>query len=245
MYCCTEACVDREGAGSDSNLLVEPGDSTAYEREPKPEEEKPEPDPPLESDVTNKQAGEGADLGNNLYTITFPKPAHSMTGVTFDGVDDLLVISEFAEESFMAEWNSSRSANDPLVIRQMDRVISVNGRSGTSEDMEVCFYEEETVKLVLQRPRYLTMQVKNKAGKSLGLEVEPCKNSLGLVILDVKDDGIIAKYNQQAPPEKRVEAYCSIYALNGYELTGPSLLKNLQQRDKVESMYLRSWKKSV
>jgi hypothetical protein len=34
--------------------------------------------------------------------------------------------------------------------------------------------------------RYLTMQVKNKAGKSLGLEVEPCKNSLGLVILDVK-----------------------------------------------------------
>lgn len=30
------------------------------------------------------------------------------------------------------------------------------------------------------------MQVKNKAGKSLGLEVEPCKNSLGLVILDVK-----------------------------------------------------------
>jgi hypothetical protein len=29
-------------------------------------------------------------------------------------VDDLLGISEFAEESFMAEWNSSRSANDPL-----------------------------------------------------------------------------------------------------------------------------------
>ena len=85
----------------------------------------------------------------------------------------------------------------------------------------------------------------------------------------------------------RSQAYCSIYALNGYELTGdalrlwhqglwhstvdkllepknrpllgpethgnwekskfpgPSLLKNLQQRDKVESMYLRSWKKSV
>ena len=29
--------------------------------------------------------GEGADLGNNLYTITFPKPANSMMGVTFDG----------------------------------------------------------------------------------------------------------------------------------------------------------------
>ena len=33
--------------------------------------------------------GEGADLGNNLYTITFPKPAHSMTGVTFDGASQL------------------------------------------------------------------------------------------------------------------------------------------------------------
>ena len=29
-------------------------------------------------------------------------------------VDDLLVISEFAEESFLGEWNSSRSALDPL-----------------------------------------------------------------------------------------------------------------------------------
>ena len=33
--------------------------------------------------------GEGADLGNNLYTITFPKPANSMTGVTFDGAPQL------------------------------------------------------------------------------------------------------------------------------------------------------------
>lgn len=62
-----------------------------------------------------------------------------------------------------------------------------------------------------------------KGGKLLGLEVEAFDGPLGLVILDVKEDGLMAEYNKTAPEGKRIEAYCSIYAVNKKEWHGLGL----------------------
>eukprot|EP00438_Fugacium_kawagutii_P021120 Skav213910 [mRNA] locus=scaffold1439:213536:224696:- [translate_table: standard] len=114
MFCCTEACGQTNEntvtTQADGTFIVDPGNVDPYTVEP-PKEEKQAPEPiPEEEDAL----GQGEDLGNNHYKITFRKPAEDLTGVTLEKVDGLLVITEFEEDSLIGKWNSSRPSGDPL-----------------------------------------------------------------------------------------------------------------------------------
>eukprot|EP00913_Durusdinium_trenchii_P025331 g23781.t1 len=176
-------------------------------------------------DIEKTPKFSAADAGGNMFTISMEKPENSLAGLTVAKVDD-------------------------LAIQPMDRIIAVDDKSGSAEELLTALSNGSNVTVKLQHPRYFAVTLR-KHGKPLGLEVEALDGPLGVVVLAVKEDGIIAEYNQTAPADKKIEAYCSIFAVNQKEWQGPSLLRMLQNHDKARLLRLLPplpydviWKKS-
>lgn len=190
-------------------------------------------------DIEKTPKFSAADAGGNMFTISMEKPENSLAGLTVAKVDDLVVITDLGNEE-LAQWNKAQGSG-PMAIQPMDRIIAVDDKSGSAEELLTALSNGSNVTVKLQHPRYFAVTLR-KHGKPLGLEVEALDGPLGVVVLAVKEDGIIAEYNQTAPADKKIEAYCSIFAVNQKEWQGPSLLRMLQNHDKVD-VTLRSWKK--
>ncbi|CAE7674885.1 PGA [Symbiodinium pilosum] len=178
------------------------------------------------------------EVNANVYTVTFEK-GRGLHGLRLSHVEDLLVIEDVGSGT-LSQWNDSQK-DDATVIQPMDRVIAVNSQKGSAEELMDLVNEGGTITLMLEHPRYLSVELKRKKGdKMLGVEVTTHEGGLGVVILGVQDNGLFPTYNSNAEPELQIKAYSSIYAINGKRWPSVTLLRMLQKLDEFK-ISMRTW----
>jgi len=181
-----------------------------------------------------------SDEQQQVFTIAFSK-SHGHAGIKFAHVDGLLVVEDIGAD-YIAQWNSMQKDN-MVRVQPMDRVVAINEKWGTAEELLDLFREEGDVELTLEHPRHLSIELhrgKTKAGRKIGLEVSACDGPLGIVILKVLEEGLIPSYNSTAEKGMDIKAYSSIYAINGKAWPSLTLLRMLEKLE-VFKVSLRTW----
>ncbi|CAE7837720.1 PGA [Symbiodinium microadriaticum] len=172
------------------------------------------------------------EVNKNVYTVSFDKPA-GLTGIRFNHVDSLLVVEDVGSDT-VSQWNAAQASAD-TVIQPMDRVVSINDETGSAEELLDKFHQAGRISITLEHPTYLSIALKKKKGeKLLGVEVVPQEGGLGVVILNLQEEGLFPSYNATAEKELQIKAYSSIYAINGKVWPSLTLLRMLRKLEEIQ-----------
>mmetsp|Transcript_117087 Transcript_117087/g.164624 ORF Transcript_117087/g.164624 Transcript_117087/m.164624 type:complete len:220 (+) Transcript_117087:78-737(+) len=178
------------------------------------------------------------EVNKNVYTVSFDKPA-GLAGIRFNHVDGLLVVEDVGSDT-ISQWNSTQ-ATEATVIQPMDRVVNINDETGSAQELLAKLHQAGRISITLEHPTYLSIALKKKKGeKLLGVEVVPQEGGLGVVILNLQEEGLFPSYNATAEKGLQIKAYSSIYAINGKVWPSLTLLRMLRKLEELQ-ISLRTW----
>eukprot|EP00933_Yihiella_yeosuensis_P035215 TRINITY_DN28709_c0_g1_i1.p1 TRINITY_DN28709_c0_g1~~TRINITY_DN28709_c0_g1_i1.p1 ORF type:complete len:251 (+),score=67.95 TRINITY_DN28709_c0_g1_i1:85-837(+) len=133
------------------------------------------------------------------FTVTLSGPNH---GLSINMLNpDALLIGQVLSAGGAATWNKSCKESEKLM--KMDRIMKVDGHTGTSPELAKELSEPKEHVLTIKRPKELQIVVDtNEFSQSLGvsLKFEPeATEFLGFLILAVKEDGAMKAHNDKNP----------------------------------------------
>ncbi|OLP95872.1 tRNA/tmRNA (uracil-C(5))-methyltransferase [Symbiodinium microadriaticum] len=161
-----------------------------------------------------------------------------MMGISFESPDgQALLISDVSD-------GTTNRKDSQSVLKQHDRVLSVEGHHGDAEALQSLIAQRvaskgaATLKMKVVRPRKLLVYISD-TGK-LGMELKYKDFCTGAIISEIEDDGIVAKWNSHHP-EVSVAAGDYIVSVNDISLPGPELLKALATKVNIKMTELRAY----
>eukprot|EP00933_Yihiella_yeosuensis_P077534 TRINITY_DN8806_c2_g1_i1.p1 TRINITY_DN8806_c2_g1~~TRINITY_DN8806_c2_g1_i1.p1 ORF type:complete len:242 (-),score=55.75 TRINITY_DN8806_c2_g1_i1:349-1074(-) len=191
-------------------------------------------EPPVEqNDLSDHLPGqlEGAKSFEVLVDIA----GGQKLGIEVDNVtdDDQLVIKEIGA-GVLQNWNSR--APDNQVVKVRDRIVAVNGQSGSSQELSKSLGNGASqLKLTFQRPAELTVSIKRPG--EFGVKLVYKKASLGLLIKEIYDGGLFHKWNKENP-SKMLHDSDRIVSINGKTLGPIELVQMMKDEKSLEIVIL-------
>eukprot|EP00931_Biecheleriopsis_adriatica_P096103 TRINITY_DN69752_c0_g1_i1.p1 TRINITY_DN69752_c0_g1~~TRINITY_DN69752_c0_g1_i1.p1 ORF type:complete len:243 (-),score=36.31 TRINITY_DN69752_c0_g1_i1:81-809(-) len=166
--------------------------------------------------------------GRRQFMITLDNYDPSQLGVELDLTDaERPLISEVLP-GLVQQWNERHPAD---ALRVYDRICAVGGRGGNDIYQRLCA-QQPSIRLTIDRPEIITITL-FKPG-DLGLNLHFKKSSHALVVKDIFDGGLFAKWNANNP-EQPVAIGDRIFAFGGQVEKGRSLVNKLKEaKNKVE-----------
>jgi len=138
--------------------------------------------------------------------ITLRRDSDTNIGLNLDALDICGIIPGCVQE-----WNDSRPEPERLLVH--DRIVEVNGVSGSIARILASLMTTEEWKMTISRPTELRVSVDCAKLSSLGVGLKHSTNSNTLLITEV-GDGAIREWNSAAPGAK-VCKHDRIISVNG------------------------------
>lgn len=135
-------------------------------------------------------------------------------------------------------------ANFGKEISPGDRIVSVNGVTGDSQQMVNACKGAAELKLTIRRSEEMTMKLaKTSPDQILGMDLELC-DTMTVVITNIDDgaNSITAEHNRQAP-DFRIEKDYRIIGVNGVRGNAENILEALQGASAWELTVRQVWPK--
>jgi predicted metalloprotease with PDZ domain len=137
---------------------------------------------------------------------------------------NICVIKGVVPGSAMHDWNDKCAQG--AAIRGGQRLLSVNGFSGETSALVQKMVEENTVKLMIEKPKECNISVK-KNGRTLGLSVKALKDTFGAIITDIQPGAIL-------DPADKIRCGDRIVCVNGKAGDPMLLLETMKTADDLE-----------
>jgi len=183
--------------------------------------------------VARRVASQPAAIVDVALPLNSSEPL--MMGISFESPDgQALLITDVSDGA--ASRKDAQS-----VLKQHDRVLSVEGHHGDAEALQSLIAQRvaakgaATLKMKVVRPQKFLVHISD-TGK-LGMELKYKDLSTGAIISEIDDDGLVAKWNSHHP-EAGVAAGDFIVAVNDVSLPGPELLKALATKVNIKMTVL-------
>lgn len=172
------------------------------------------------------------------YSVEVDKSDGGNLGWDFDVLDrDRFIITSIWKDGLIDNWNCH--SPPPRQVRPMDRLVMVNGQSGTIDYLMQKLDNQQQLKLTLTRPRELHVTLEKSSRKPLGVSLGVDDFSMGILVMNVKDGGALKAWNDQSR-ENAVSASDRIISVNGHEDSGRRLLQMISDSD-VLHLKVLSW----
>eukprot|EP00434_Breviolum_minutum_P033507 symbB.v1.2.029651.t1/scaffold3275.1/size59885/3 len=162
-------------------------------------------------------------------------------GVDLDVIDVTrgLVVKAILPDGKLAEWNRE---NADVAIRPLDKIIAVNGKVGTVQELESAIVSSgPDLQLQIQRPQ--RFEVKLQRPGSLGVRLHYKKSSMGILISEVLDEGLATVWNANNP-SRVIVAGDRILEVNGESMSPEDMVKKLSDEDEMSLLILHYGKDS-
>jgi len=148
-------------------------------------------------------------------------------GLNLDALDPTTAFVDHIVPGAVQAWNALHPAMDHLKI--YDRIISVNGVSGNTDDLLTELRSQDTWDITVVRPVEIRVVVDCARFRSLGLDLKYSPNGSTLLIAEL-GDGAIAQWNQnilrdEGPSTMTVTRCDRIVELNGARGDAKKLLE--------------------
>jgi len=156
-------------------------------------------------------------------------------GVDLDAIDVTrgLVVKAILPDGQLAEWNRE---NADVAIRPLDKIIAVNGKVGTVQELESAIVSSGPhLQLQIQRPQ--RFEAKLKRPGSLGVRLHYKKSSMGILISEVLDEGLATVWNANNP-SRVIVAGDRILEVNGEAISPEDMVKKLSDEDEMSLLIL-------
>ncbi|CAE8723496.1 unnamed protein product [Polarella glacialis] len=153
-----------------------------------------------------------SEASSRTFVVELAKSQGTSIGFGLNFRDTgILLITEVTAGSLAAEWNARRTVKQR--IRGMDRIVKVNGASGSSSALTEKLKSDENCVLTLMHPREFKVSL-DKRGKPLGLTLETRTDNLGLKIKSIAQNGAVTDWNS-ANPARALAISQRIVEVNG------------------------------
>lgn len=179
--------------------------------EPAPEPAKVEA--PKAAPEPVKQEAPKAAVGPALeYTIMVSKNAGDVFGLSFDGMDDMAVVTEVKAGGVIDKFNQTAGAQNGLEkVVAGDRLLEVNGVGGNLKDLVTEMGKSDKLSIKFRRAQMWEIKVDKAQG--LGLTLAHKEASSALFVGEV-NAGAIMNWNK-ANPQAAVQKGDRILSANG------------------------------
>jgi len=124
-----------------------------------------------------------------------------------------LAVQDLPDTGPSARWNAD-NPND--AIEEEDVIVQVNGISGTAQELQEEMKKNKTVTLKMERHgkrSHFKAELKKTGGDTIGVKLGLSKDRFQ--VMEVLDEGVVAKYNEGEPPERNIQVGDYIIEVNG------------------------------
>jgi len=202
--------------------VVEPAAAPAPAPEPvveAPKQEPAETEPAKPAETPQpaeapKPAPAAAPAPAVEYTITVTKTAGETLGLSFDGMDDMAVVTDVKDVGVIAKHNKTASPGEQ--VASGDRLLEVNGKGGNLKELAAEMGKIDKLSIKFKRAQNWEIQVDKAKGLGLSLAHKEASSALFVGELNA---GAIKTWNE-ANPQAAVMKGDRILSVNGQ--SGPA-----------------------
>ncbi|CAJ1359781.1 unnamed protein product [Effrenium voratum] len=202
----------------------------------KSKEEKPDKKEAHKEPVEEVKLPAKSITGTGSFTVTVPVKDHSTLGLDVDLTDELagpmiIEVKKGAIQSF-------NEKNPGQVIQQYDLMTTLDTVKGTAAIFERLNGKlpQESATISFMRPRQVKVTVSKPGG--LGMKLDYKTSSVGAVVSELIDSGLISKWNNEHPADA-VSIGDRIIELNGKKLLGLELVDQIKKESKLTLTVLK------
>lgn len=158
-------------------------------------------------------------------------------GIELDLIDERgPTITQIFNDGVFNEHNMRTPGRE---VKPFDRIKSVNGMTGNATELhDMLFSMKETFTLQMIRPRE-TRVVIDKTGQQLGVQLDFKDNSPALVVTELPEGGVVAKWNAEHPYDAVRVGDRIVKIDNDESLQGFALIEKLKEAEVVDLTILR------
>eukprot|EP00439_Symbiodinium_sp_Y106_P039897 s767_g4.t2 len=199
--------------------------------------------------VARRVASQPAAIVDVALPLNSSEPL--MMGISFESPDgQALLITDVSDGAASRNLCNSHNLSAWMrkdaqsVLKQHDRVLSVEGHHGDAEALQSLIAQRvaakgaATLKMKVVRPQKFLVHISDTGKLGMELKYKDLPDlSTGAIISEIDDDGLVAKWNSHHP-EAGVAAGDFIVAVNDVSLPGPELLKALATKVNIKMTVL-------
>lgn len=191
----------------------------------------PQRDPVSELQQDDQLESEGpAAPSFGSFTVVIPTQAHATLGLMWDSASEAAgpMVLDVQSTGAVPKFNQ---LHPKQAIRPNDVIASIDDESQHAAVLSKLNGPlPDQVKLVVKRPREVKVSL-SKPG-ALGMKLDYQETSIGAVISELMEGGLVAKWNSDHPSDA-IGLGDRIAQVNGEKLSGAKLLPKLKAEDKL------------
>eukprot|EP00440_Ansanella_granifera_P018580 gb/GFBE01020182.1/.p1 GENE.gb/GFBE01020182.1/~~gb/GFBE01020182.1/.p1 ORF type:complete len:332 (+),score=86.86 gb/GFBE01020182.1/:1-996(+) len=152
---------------------------------------------------TTSLSARSSEPDANLVTVTIRKAAGESLGLSLDTLDSHALLISAVLDGPVRRYNKA-TADVQLRVQPGDSLLAVDGAAGSSEALvsrlkaftseQTCAAEEESLELILQRPRSFTVNIQ-RAYRPLGLQLEHSGAAASGLLVQAVTPGLLRDWN--------------------------------------------------
>jgi len=179
-------------------------------------------------DTQEIEALEAIAPAEGAFAVTLDQGPSAILGLDLDKMDrqNLMVVK--TQPGLVSQYNKSASSEE--VIRKGDRIWSVNGKTGSAEELLQMLGNGTKLQLVLHHCKEKEVYVEKK-GKVLGLQLVVTEKASCLTVEKVNPGGVIAAMNERAGEDRQIKVHDKIMAVDGVQGLAPEMMKQIKEKD--------------
>lgn len=178
------------------------------------------------------------DASMSDYTVTVDNPKKTKTfGLELDTTDQTcLYLSHVKAKGFIDKHNSKAEESNKLQAGAF--IVAYNGESGDAPTIESSMKKAATTAEFTVRPtEKFRIAIDKSAGTTLGVDIPKTPVGTSVLILNVKEDGFVSKWNLDHP-EQQVKTGDRIIEVNGKKGKAKEIIDMVKKAPKSDRIVL-------